>query len=502
MFKTIASKIDRDKDYPERQHQICVLERVLDGTIYDVLEHPFHEERTEMGEYIPLAKRRPSARYGLCKIVVDDSVSLLFDEGHFPTVQCEDQETAKRLLALAKEVKLNQVMIDAATRGSVGSVVVLMRALKQKVSGFRIFFTVMGTQFLTPTWAKHAPDTLEKVREQYKVKREDLEALGYTVDKEVPEYWFAREWDETAETWFLPWPVKNKDGTPGTQGAIDQERTVTHDLGFVPMVWIRNLPGGDDVDGVCTFPPEVIDDAIQIDYQLSQLGRGLKYSSDPTLMIKESSPINYSAGDGEKKVVKGPTDAILVGPNGDAKLLEINGSAAEAVINYVRALRELALETAHGNRANADKISAAQSGRAMELMNQSLIWLADKLRISYGEGGLLDLLRMVVKASQKFELVTKDGKAIGELSDTNELSLKWPRWYAPTAEDRMNDATTLQILTQAKVMSRETATGVVADTYDIEDEKAELSRINSEVTADAAAAADLAAKTAAVKPAA
>ena len=32
---------------------------------------------------------------------------------------------------------------------------------------------------------------------------------------------------------------------------------------------------------------------------------------------------------------------------------------------------------------------AAQSGRALELMNQGLIWLADNLRVSYGEGALL-----------------------------------------------------------------------------------------------------------------
>ena len=46
----------------------------------------------------------------------------------------------------------------------------------------------------------------------------------------------------------------------------------------------------------------------------------------------------------------------------------------------------------HGNRANADRLTAAQSGRALELMNQGLVWLADNLRISYGEGALLSLV--------------------------------------------------------------------------------------------------------------
>jgi len=71
---------------------------------------------------------------------------------------------------------------------------------------------------------------------------------------------------------------------------IDLNRTVSHGLGFVPVVWIRNLPGysstGDPNDGMCTFRA-AIDTQIEIDYQLSQAGRGLKYSSDPTLLLKE-----------------------------------------------------------------------------------------------------------------------------------------------------------------------------------------------------------------------
>ena len=67
---------------------------------------------------------------------------------------------------------------------------------------------------------------------------------------------------------------------------IDEARTVHHGLGFVPLVWVRNLPGpsatGDANDGACTFRA-AIETQIEIDYQLSQAGRGLKYSSDPTL---------------------------------------------------------------------------------------------------------------------------------------------------------------------------------------------------------------------------
>ena len=468
MFQTIKQKIQRDRDFPQRQFDIDVLTRVLQGKLYDHIEHDFHQEKVDgIDEYIPIRNRRPSVRYALCRIVVDDSVSLLFSEGHFPSVECKDDLTRDALTDLMKEAKLNQVMIDAATTGSVGSVAIFMRVL-----ACRVFFNAMNTQYLTPIWKQNAPDTLQKVLEQYKVKGQVLLGMGYPIgaDELGADFWFRREFDEIAETWFVP----VKAGTSAPQFVADTAKTVKHNLGFVPIVWVKNLPGGDDIDGQCTFPTEAIDTQIEIDYQLSQAGRGLKYSSDPTLLIKEP------ASDSEDKMVKGGGNAIVVGPDGDAKMLEINGTAATAVLEYVRSLREMALESAHGNRTSADKISAAQSGRAMELMNQSLIWLSDKLRISYGEGALLDLLRMVVKASTKFKLVKKDGTPLDEMNTKEPISLRWPQWYQPTYADKMTEATTLGELRDKALISQETAVKTIASSYDVADPADELRKIKAE----------------------
>lgn len=235
---------------------------------------------------------------------------------------------------------------------------------------------------------------------------------------------------------------------------------------------MRNLPGpsatGDTNDGACTFRA-AIETSIEIDYQLSQAGRGLKYSSDPTLLIKEPATT-------DTEIVKSAGNALVVSEKGDAKLLEIGGTASAAVIEYVRTLRELALESVHGNRANADRLSAAQSGRALELMNQGLIWLADNLRVSYGEGALLALARMVLSASQIYPLRVM-GREVGPLDVNARLSLKWPRWYPPTADDRHKDALTLSTLAASDQISQ-TAVKSIADIYDVEDVAAELALIN------------------------
>lgn len=462
MFDTISSLIPRDTDYPERTRILDILNRVLTGTFYNTLPYPFNEERGANGEYIPLRNRRPSVRYPLCRLVVEDSVSLLFSEGHFPAIDCTNPVVRQVMADLVKETRLNLLMTEAAIRGSIGSIAILMRVLRG-----RVFFSLIDTLYLTPIWDPDAPDHLISVTERYKVPGRTLAANGYAIGDPDLEYWFARSWDADSETWYVPAPT----GT-SQRPDIDTDRSVQHGLGFVPIVWIRNLPGpsvtGNASDGASTFRA-AIETQIEIDYQLSQAGRGLKYSSDPTLLIKEPA-----GTDGD--IVKGAGNALIVSEKGDARLLEIGGTASAAVIEYVRMLRELGLESVHGNRASPDRLTAAQSGRALELLNQGLLWLADNLRVTYGEGALLSLLQMVIKASRKYSLRI-GGLDLGPLDLTFPLSLRWPRWYPPSAEDRQREAQTLSTLSAAGHMSRETAVKTLAPTYDIEDVAGELERI-------------------------
>jgi len=138
-------------------------------------------------------------------------------------------------------------MTEAAIRGAIGSVAILLRLLRG-----RVFFDVLETVHLTPHWDPEEPDRLLRVTEKYKVPGELLVSNGYQVSNPSGEYWFTREWDTTGESWFVPLPV----GSPDT-AAVDQTRSGQHNLGLVPTVWIRNLPGlsstGDPAEGACTF---------------------------------------------------------------------------------------------------------------------------------------------------------------------------------------------------------------------------------------------------------
>jgi hypothetical protein len=461
LFRTISNLIPADADYPERTRILALYQRVLDGTFYDSLPYEFHQERTDSGEYIPLRQRRPSVRYALARLVVEDSVALLFSEAHFPAFDSPDPAVRDALAAIVSDAKLNALMVEAGLRGSIGSVALLLRVLQG-----RVFVSVIETPYLTPEWDPVVPDMLCRVTERYKVSGADLAARGYAIADTGTFYWFMRAWDTEYERWYYPLAVGS-----AAAPAEDPAHTLRHGLGFVPLVWIRNLPGGNNIDGACSFR-SAIDTSIEIDYQLSQAGRGLKYSSDPTLLIREPAGLDGSA-------VRGAANALVVSEKGDAKLLEIGGTASQAVIEYVRILRELALESLHGNRAEANRLSAPASGRALQLMNQGLLWLADNLRVSYGEGGLLSLARMILRASRLYPLRVR-GRVFAALDADASITLRWPDWYPDDALDGQRTAETLIALVAAGQMSRETAMRVLAASYDIADVGAELQRIKVE----------------------
>ena len=304
MFQTIVAALSAPPGFPPRTTALMHLAAVRDGVLYDALPFEFSDERNAAGDYIPLRQRKPSVRYGLCRLVVDDSITFLFGEGRWPAVECDDRATQDALQLVIAESRLGDTMAAAALEGSIGSVAVLFRVLKG-----RVFWTVMPTAMLTPGWDPEEPDALLTLTERRRVRGSDLQASGYVIaEKDLgADFWWQRIWTRAEEAWFTPRPV-----TDEAPLARDPERSVKHGLGFVPAVWVRNLPGsatGDADDGGCTFRL-AIETSIEIDYQLSQAGRGLKYASDPTLLIKEP------AAPAEGEIVRGAANALVVSEKG------------------------------------------------------------------------------------------------------------------------------------------------------------------------------------------
>jgi hypothetical protein len=317
-------------------------------------------------------------------------------------------------------------------------------------------------------------------------------------------YWFRRVWDRTDESYFVPirqdhlsgklWISEDKqldisDVHNESTWTIDKERSVTHDLGFVPIIWIQNLPGGDNnIDGQCTFS-EGIDNMICKDYLLSQGDRGLKYSAEPVLTIQSDEIMD--AGDGSSgtlggtasppQVNKSRSNVLLLPQDAQAKLLEITGNGLTTLMDFAKMERESSLEVMHGNRMETQKLSVAQSGKAMEMMNQALVWLADKLRVTYGEGALRKLLRLILKLVSKYDIYLEDELLSKDFDKNTSIELVWGNWFPYTPDDLQKESVALVNLVNNGLLSRETAVKSIESNYNIDDTAEEIKRIDIEL---------------------
>lgn len=476
MFIKIRDGIKRDSDYPFRQFILSCYRKFLDGEFYDHLSYCFYDEQDNQGNRIRILERRPSVKYRLCEVVVDDSISLLFGDEHFPDIECDDEETKESLNKIVEECHVKEIMINAARIGSVGSVALFLSVTE----GGTFKIEPLCTEFLTPEFSDIYPSKVVKITEKYKVSGKSLIEAGYPEIEETEDYWMMRIWDDMNETVYEPFKVSDAwedDFIPQP----DLEKTTEHKFGFVPFVWIKNLPSKDKIDGACTFSGG-IDANIEIDYQLSQLGRCLRYSSDPLLVISSDGDLIGGTID------KAANNALTLGKDGKASYAEIDGRSADAVLKYVEALRKTCLENMHGNRTNPEKLAMAQSGRAIQLLYQTLVWLADRLRITYGKG-LKQLLEMMIAASHSYNVRISNVINIYEketpeylpaLNIKSRISLRWQEWFPTTVQDRLQQSQCLKTLNDGGILSHETAVKVIASEYAILDVEEEINQITKE----------------------
>ncbi len=505
----------RDTDFPERTRRLLIYRSILDGTFYDVLRKEFDEERNSVDGYIPLRERRPSVLNGtrLCGTVVEQSSTMLFGDGRFPNVTIGNADEDKVIADLIRETQLVQRMRDATRRGSVGSVAILMRILPNRQNQLRTFFEVFDTFYLTPEYDNQEPDRLIKITELRKAKGRDLKDAGYAItDEELDRvFWFKRVWDEDSEIWYLP--TESVSGVSATW-MEDTEKTVHHNLGFCPWVWIRNLNGGEHIDGNCTFEPG-IKTCVEIDYLQSQAGRGLRYSMDPMLVIKEPvtpamMDANGAANDQELlgwhhedgrrvggDIVRSADTALVMDVTGDAKMLELNGSSLEAAQKHIEKLRQYAMEAMNGSLVNPDQINSHQGAKALEILHAPLIRLCDNLRSSYGEDGLAALIRMWVRVANTRPMFVMD-EVVKIKGKPSAVSLHWHSWFPITEQELGTKVATVTNAVKSGIMSKEKAVAVIASDYDITDIKAELKAIEKDA---ASALADAQSLMAAKQPA-
>lgn len=429
MFKKIADLTPREAWILRcpRYRGLDDRDRLLDGTFYEHLSHAFYDEKDQAGQLVPIIERRPSAQFRLPRMVARWCARKLFAGRNVPKLRHKDKAIERKVATIMRRAKLWSTMGSAVLNGSVGAVAVTFRVETESGKEPQVAFQVWRAKYCSPSF--DLMGELAQLRVAYVTTAGELEAMSAPGVEPGKNYWFIRDYLTDKEVTYTP--VLKDDWNP-VDGFADKSKTLTpwagqvveHALGFVPGVWLVNLPGGNAPDGACTFE-DAIPNSIELDYTLSQVGRGVRYNCAPQL-VTIGNPSN--AGE----ITRGPMthlampagfkseDGQTIGA-GDAKLLEMSGQGTTSALELIRALRNLALEQISASRKDPDKMKAPLSGRAMEFLEEEPFDLIGDLRTQYGDHGLLVLVKKVLVAA--------------EVEGAGDMTVQWPRMVQPTPDE-------------------------------------------------------------------
>lgn len=400
-----------------RWQRLVLYDNLLDGIFYDHLPFSFYDETDSQGAPIELARRRPSVQYRLPRYVARWAARKLFAGRHAPKVRVSsgDAGLVKKLVA---QSHLWPRMYEAAYRGSVGSVGVTFR-----VDGERCGIKIWHAVDCSPSFDDFGE--LTQLRVHYVTNGLSLALLGLPVEKPNESYWFVRDFLPDREVTYAP--PRLQDWNPVSGGELAIALETTHNLGFVPGVWIANPGCIDGPDGPALWE-DAIPNTIEMDYLLSQAARGARYNCAPQLVT--IGPVRNTPEGG---FVRGPQTYLAFDPahknqqgetlgGGDAKLLEMTGSGTKAALDTAERLKKDALEQIGVIHKDPSEMPGPLSGRAMEFVDEDAHDVAMLWRTTYGDGAALQLLRKMIAATE-----------LGV--DPTKVTLQWPRIYQPTPDD-------------------------------------------------------------------
>jgi hypothetical protein len=482
-FKTLAAGFAKKwpDSLPQRVRDLDALDRVRNGTIYDMLPYPFEQEYDDTDNYIPIGQRRPSARYRMAKVVVDETASLTFGEGHSPYIkvydpftsvadddQDKDEDKTRKLTRIIEflryVLRMDAVMFECIQKGSSGSVC----AIAKVTSDGRPWVRVVRGADLHPRFDPNDPDKLVELSEIYRTTLKDLLDFGYTraelgySELDEPsldtEYWVNHHLDDQREQWMKPLTraemnrlgKKKDDGTNARyKWEEDPSRVYPHKWQCVPAIWGRNLHEREEIDGPSTYEA-IVDNCIELDYLISQIGRGFKYSMDPLLAIKSGAVqtrIPVTGVDdpetGLPNIDRTPARVVQIPEGGDAKMLEIAGMGLTAAKDWTKLLREWSMEVVGGMKSDQEHAGGPQSGRALELLHQALVWLVGRMRLDYGDGLMIPLIKLFLKGVTLGFVQLWGVKPTDVPKEDYPLRNVWPSWWQPRGADLYQTAQAL-----------------------------------------------------------
>jgi hypothetical protein len=467
-FAEVKAKLKYPQKTSDRYKRLDAFDRLRDGTIYDGISTPFDKEYSG-STYVKIRDRRPDVRWTGAAMLVDQLSGLLWGDEQMPiirTYEGEDpdktqQQAEKSIQKLAEDLTLDAIMDEVTEKASSGSAAIIVRATDDR----DLYIEVVPGKECRPYFDPTNPNRLLKIEQCYPTKGEALRDLGYDIpeDKLKADYWYRLTIDADEEIRYEPLSddLYSRLGQHDSSGAViawkpddRPEFSGPHGWPILPVLWCKS-PKGNRIDGACMYEL-IADNLIAIDYNLSQVGRGFRYTADPMLMVKRGElnsagtvPADYgeepdkTQRDEAGNVVKSPANVLDIDAGGDAKMLEISGQGLSAMVDYIKLLREWGLEICGGMKSDAETTKGVESGRALEMLYQALILVVKRWRVALGTKGYLPLVRLILTG---IECGLLDFEGVDAIPPEVTMRLVWPTWMTPSGQDLVAEANAWQTL--------------------------------------------------------
>jgi hypothetical protein len=443
---------------------------------------------------IPWGLRRPNAPASLHRQIVNRFSDMLMGRQGRPTLAVpSDPNTEAYLIAVMKEsgswATLHNARSEKGARGSAAVVVSVIDGESQSE-------VLLPENLWIPEWEPGARWIPKHVFEQKMVLKEERDEETGKIEAEP--YWQTRYWDDTVAIRYEDVPLKWNKEDP--LRPIPEESSVEHQAGRCPVVWLQNTrntesPEGDE-DYVGTYQS-----SDRLDVVRSFAVRGTIANTDPTLHVSDEDR-RLKRG---KTYGKGHGAVIETTPAGSAEFIESSGDGVRNAWETAGNLRHDILQTAQCVIMDPETMSGYKSGEALGWLWKSMEHRADVLRVPLeSEVAQIAQLWITIGAAvgvtsietpDETGIILPPRKVEGETVTKGEatkleahtvgkgkyVEVIWGEYHRPTASQLEQLATALTTANGVgKVISRQTATGIMANALNLDSTEAELLRIEEE----------------------
>lgn len=418
------------------------------------------ESAVKSETYVPIRDRKPRIIYNVAKVLSNKITGKLCGQKTFPKfVVEEDPDDTDFFKTVIKATNMRRNLLEPIRRTLVAG------------SCFVRFFLVNGQPEMEYALSKYCYPKFDALGEleQIEVKYiyEDWDDLSSNGEPKLK--WYRLLMDKVSDVLF-----DNPEYHPGSLNPDFKEvERNDHGLGWVQGEWFATAKNKFDPDG-----PSIVEDILgfidDLNYSLSQTSQAVGYNQEPQLGVNGIDEEELDT------LIRSSQKAWNLGREGKAAFIESNMAGVKEARETRTDNRMRMLEVVRIVILDPEKIAgSAQSGKAMELLNEPLVELIDELRTVFEPKLIALLLKMsltmlVLNArGEDTALVTPEGY----VPKSMDITVQWPAIFPPTLEDIAKMCGAAVQAATGNLISRETLTRWLAPIFGVENVEEELQKI-------------------------